>query len=374
MCFGQCNSDPTLNCPIGFDSSTGGGDPETTDRFVVGGETVVPTVVDGGPGNNYYVAANGRVVIEGNPGNDILEDHNAEALLVGGNGNDRLISRNGRDALIGGNMFGLLQCDNTDTGGEVDKESNGCSWYEMNAQYCGNYDDDDFTAKTLCCICGGGNCGAGDPTVIAATNVATTFATDGEIDDLGDSDTYVIYPTTEKSLYRSGFFADFHSVGNNKNRQGDCTKVFGFDKQDTLEFRIDDQTVEDYKFTDEDDECAFEVDGWELIWWLGDDYIKADVGGQTDVILTSLDIYFSRKDRKVAICPYDDMTQDQKGIPEGAVTDPVDASEYQHYMGKCRDIDSDCIEYDVECPDLLNEIDVDDYLKNTSVLNWYGWF
>lgn len=43
-------------------------------------------------------------------------------------------------------------------------------------------------------------------------------------------------------------------------------------------------------------------------------------------------------------------------------------------MGKCRDIDSDCIEYDVECPDLLNEIDVDDYLKNTSVLNWYGWF
>ena len=71
-------------------------------------------------------------MIEGNPGNDILEDHDAEALLVGEEGNDRLISRNGRDALIGGNLFGLLSCDNVDTGGEVDTESNGCSWYEMN--------------------------------------------------------------------------------------------------------------------------------------------------------------------------------------------------------------------------------------------------
>jgi len=43
-------------------------------------------------------------------------------------------------------------------------------------------------------------------------------------------------------------------------------------------------------------------------------------------------------------------------------------------MGKCSDITNDCIFYDVECPDLLNEIDVDDYLKNQSVLNWYGWF
>lgn len=161
----------------------------------------------------------------------------------------------------------------------------------------------------MCCICGGGNCVGNTPTVITALNAATTFdATTGEIDTLGDSDTYVIYPTTEKPLYRNGFFADFHSVGNNKNRQGDCTKVFGFDKQDTLEFRIDDQTVEDYKFTNEDDECAFNVDGWELIWWLGDDYIKEDVGASTDVILTSLDIYFSREDRKVAICPYDNMT------------------------------------------------------------------
>ena len=37
-------------------------------------------------------------------------------------------------------------------------------------------------------------------------------------------------------------------------RQGECTKVFGFDKQDKLEFRLDDPTAEDHKFTDNDDE------------------------------------------------------------------------------------------------------------------------
>ena len=196
----------------------------------------------------------------------------------------------------------------------------------------------------------------------------------GEIDALGDSDTYVIYPTTEKSLYRPGFYADFFANGNTKNRLGDCTKVFGFDKADTLEFRLDDPSVEDHKFTDDDDECAFHVDGWELIWWLGDAYTKDTVDTQDDVILTSLDIYFSRKDRQVAVCPYDDSTLEQKGIPAGSFdTSDLDAN-WQHLMGKCSDITNDCIFYDVECPDLLNEIDVDDYLKNQSVLNWYGWF
>ena len=75
-----------------------------------------------------------------------------------------------------------------------------------------------------------------------------------------------------------------------------------------MEFRLDDPTVEDHKFTDDDDECAFQVDGWELIWWLGDDYMKGTVLTVDDVIQTSLDIHFSRKDRKVAICPFDDST------------------------------------------------------------------
>ena len=125
---------------------------------------------------------------------------------------------------------------------------------------------------------------------------------------MGDRDTYVIYPTTEKSLYRPGFYEAYTSTTNTKNRQFECTKVFGFDKQDTLEFRLDDPTVGAHKPTDDDDECAFQVDGWELIWWLGDSYMKGTVDGVDDVIQTSLDIHFSRKDRKVAICPFDDST------------------------------------------------------------------
>ena len=94
-----------------------------------------------------------------------------------------------------------------------------------------------------------------------------------------------------------------------------------------------------------------------------------------NVILTHLDIFFSRADRKVAICPFDDSMFKQSGVP------PADFSDLEDVIGtnpfftaSCTDITSSCIEYDVECPDLLNEIDVDDYMKNQSVLNWYGWF
>ena len=113
-------------------------------------------------------------------------------------------------------------------------------------------------AGDLCCLCGGG---AADTVEIffwiSALNTATTFAAEGEIDTLGDRDTYVIYPTTEKSIDRPGFSVAYNSAGNLKNRENECTRVFGFDKQDTLEFRLDDPTVEDHKFTDDDDECAF---------------------------------------------------------------------------------------------------------------------
>jgi len=44
----------------------------------------------------------------------------------------------------------------------------------------------------------------------------------------GDADTYVIYPTTEKSLYRASISATEKSNGNLKNRDNECTKVFGF--------------------------------------------------------------------------------------------------------------------------------------------------
>ena len=37
---------------------------------------------------------------------------------------------------------------------------------------------------------------------------------------------------------------------------------------------------------------------------------------------------------------------------------------FPSFSGSCVDVNSDCIEYDVECPDLLNEMDVDDYMTN----------
>ena len=45
-----------------------------------------------------------------------------------------------------------------DTAGEaLDSGSDGCSWYSMYADYCGSYDDEDFTASAMCCGCGGGS-------------------------------------------------------------------------------------------------------------------------------------------------------------------------------------------------------------------------
>ena len=37
-----------------------------------------------------------------------------------------------------------------------DAYGDGCAWYNDNTDQCGVYDDDDFTAAILCCSCGGG--------------------------------------------------------------------------------------------------------------------------------------------------------------------------------------------------------------------------
>ena len=92
------------------------------------------------------------------------------------------------------------------------------------------------------------------------------------------------------------------------------------------------------------------------------------------MILTHLDIFYSREDRKVAICPFDDNNK-LPGLPPADFSNLANAFfAYITLTATCSDITSSCIEYDVECPDLLNEMDVDDYLKNQSVLSWYGWF
>ena len=46
-------------------------------------------------------------------------------------------------------------CVNSDNG-KTDEDGDGCSYYDSSMGECGEYDDDDFKAKELCCSCGGG--------------------------------------------------------------------------------------------------------------------------------------------------------------------------------------------------------------------------
>ena len=35
----------------------------------------------------------------------------------------------------------------------MDIQDNNCEFYDQNAEKCGRYDDDDFTATISCCVC-----------------------------------------------------------------------------------------------------------------------------------------------------------------------------------------------------------------------------
>jgi hypothetical protein len=39
----------------------------------------------------------------------------------------------------------------------VDSAGDGCSYYATWPEFCGLFDDEDFTANLDCCECGGGN-------------------------------------------------------------------------------------------------------------------------------------------------------------------------------------------------------------------------
>ena len=57
----------------------------------------------------------------------------------------------------------------------------------------------------------------------------------------------------------------------------------------------------------------------------------------------------------------------------------ITTDDWAYFQGACRPIDDDCIEYDMECPDLdpffgEDNMDADQYLKNQSTLQWFGWW
>ena len=336
------------------------------------------------------VATVGANIIDSDDENDFIEDHNGQSLLVGGAANDTLVSRGGRDALWGGNDFMYNMCvdrtwpnDGTDDIPDANGETD-CTEYETDPTICGVYDvfdPDDFFmsvfAGSICCICGGGS--ASSANTITTENADTDLSTGNFT--LGDQDLYVIYPTTEKPLLDKGSarsidnvaIAEWPNTGDNtKARLNECTKVYGLETQDTIQLRLDDPTVEDAKFTNDDDECAIEIDGWEIIWRLGDAWTDGT---------TSLDVHFSRKEMRAVICAFDDTNNVRTPVAAGndgsdnmarfealvptECTIPLE-------LGKVAD---DCFEVAIECPDLdpWPETDVDEYLKNKNILSWYGW-
>ena len=48
--------------------------------------------------------------------------------------------------------FSAVSCFDTNDNA-VDSYGDTCGWYEYNRRYCGDYDDDDFDARKMCCSC-----------------------------------------------------------------------------------------------------------------------------------------------------------------------------------------------------------------------------
>jgi hypothetical protein len=78
------------------------------DIVIVGLEVTVPTVIDGGAGNDLLTAGGGDTVLLGGVGNDILVGGPGNNVLVGGDGTDILLGAGGRDLMIGGKGSDLL--------------------------------------------------------------------------------------------------------------------------------------------------------------------------------------------------------------------------------------------------------------------------
>ena len=50
-----------------------------------------------------------------------------------------------------------------ETKGAVDAYDGGCKYYINHLSQCGNYDDEDFDANTMCCACKNYNAGTSKP-------------------------------------------------------------------------------------------------------------------------------------------------------------------------------------------------------------------
>lgn len=182
----------------------------------------------------------------------------------------------------------------------LDSTGNACDEYTTDPTRCGLFDVSivpTFFSSELCCACGGGT--------ITELEVAAE-------DGLDDCNTYIIYPTHEKNHH-------FDWTPRNTKTAADftCTKIPAMTLDDTIEFRMDDPTYSDYKYTNEDDNCVLRVDGWEIDWYLGkDEYTEERFGfinfspsvspstpmTPDTLSVTVLDVWFSRSTSMAHIC------------------------------------------------------------------------
>lgn len=62
----------------------------------------LPSIIDGGAGNDYISGASGMQTLIGGDGNDVIVANGGQNLMLGGAGNDRLIANGGENSLYGG--------------------------------------------------------------------------------------------------------------------------------------------------------------------------------------------------------------------------------------------------------------------------------
>ena len=66
-------------------------------------------------------------------------------------------SKNGRFPFCPPLVYQILLSDSCNDGDSNAKDTwgDGCDWYEKMPQACGKYDDADFFANAMCCVCKG---------------------------------------------------------------------------------------------------------------------------------------------------------------------------------------------------------------------------
>ena len=82
----------------------------------------------------------------------------------------------------GGGFFthGVAGCFDTDGTTDGDTGHDGCTWYASAQHLCGSYDDADFSARVMCCACGGGSRGSTVPPAPPPC-YDLDFASDGDV-------------------------------------------------------------------------------------------------------------------------------------------------------------------------------------------------